>query len=907
MKRQKTEGSGGMPEPEVKKYQAVFTAPPEAVPAGNTDVSGNGRWKIWQYAGTRTDAPVLGNGFMTSTFAGPCEYPQFWVTTNDFWEMQSAANWEFFHDNAVAKRDPAVCTGSPKPVGRIVFDIPALADAAYHVVQDFYTATTTASFRKDDGSLLTLDAYVAAEEDLLVLRFLSTKDMALNFEFRFPDETGKGCSVGVDWEGSGEDCGIGTCSEKDGDCGKSSCRTESADGGPADEPLNGMYVGLVGGRPVQVKQYRDGVISGYREFSDHTDRPVRDGFAACFVPAEGEPDERNRISGEHSYTPETVQLSAGKEAFFVLALRSWHRVSRPYEYARSRARWITRKDLAEIRRRHLAHWKRFWAISEIRTEDPLIGQRYYLSHYMLASVSGDPDFPPDILGTATFDRMAWNGNYKINYNHQTPYLSLPVSGHFRESDPHDAPYLAMLDLTREMSRRLLGHEGAYYPLGLGPQGMVSEALLLHMKSQAVHGALNMLIRWYLTYDAAYAEKIYPFLISIADFWEKELVKREDGYHVVGDGMHERITRDIEQNGQPEDPVNTLGYLRVFFGMLPEISRQLDTDENRRETWQEISAHIAPYPVGTIGEISSNPTLWDEGDADLKRLIPEEDLHKKVFYDEGKGGRWSLHFPGNIMQIYPGGAIGLSSPAEELETARNTVKIHSEMEHANAMLKYGRRLRHPDHPSDRSDYTYESLIEAEKHLTPEQKAEEFLERDGAWNSTNLSCLFFPAAVRAGVDPDLIWEEATDRIRYLGLPNGYYRGNPHGIENLNIIPAMLQEMMLQSYEGVIRIFPAWPSGQPEAAFRGLYARGAFRVSAVLSGGKTVRAEILSLQGSRLRVSNPWYGREGGRDYPMRLIHSQTGREEIVTGAGAETDTFAGEKIILLPEEKLPEDAI
>lgn len=80
-----------------ERNKGVFTQPPEAVPDGNVDVSGGGRWKIWQNAGTKIDAPILGNGDLLAAVAGNARYPQFWFTTNDFWQMESAANWEFFH------------------------------------------------------------------------------------------------------------------------------------------------------------------------------------------------------------------------------------------------------------------------------------------------------------------------------------------------------------------------------------------------------------------------------------------------------------------------------------------------------------------------------------------------------------------------------------------------------------------------------------------------------------------------------------------------------------------------------------------------------------------------------------------------------------------------------------------
>lgn len=152
--------------------------------------------------------------------------------------------------------------------------------------------------------------------------------------------------------------------------------------------------------------------------------------------------------------------------------------------------------------------------------------------------------------------MAWNGNYKINYNHQSPYLGLLASGHFAQSDPHDTPYLDMLDIGREMCQRLLGHPGVYLPLGLGPIGMVSEPLLLHMKSPSVHGALKMMMRWRMSMDKDYLMRVWPFLHSVAEFWEHDFTE-VDGVLHTNDSMHERVTKSIIDDGEPQDPTNTL--------------------------------------------------------------------------------------------------------------------------------------------------------------------------------------------------------------------------------------------------------------------------------------------------------------------------------------------------------------
>ena len=847
----------------VRRYKAVYDGPPRAVPDGDVDVSGNGRWRIWQYTGTKTDAPVLGNGDMLAAFAGPCEYPQFWVTTNDFWQMESNPNWVFFHDNSTAALEPAVTLGGPRPVGRLVFSIPDLKGAACRIEQELADAVTEAHYECGTKGKLTIQSMVAATENVLLVRFHSevAEPVRIQAFFRFPDEPGMGCEKGVDLSG----------------------RNESG------TDLRGTAVGMMCGKTMEEQKTVDGVLSGFRAFEEQVDVPVKAGFGGAFhrpedhgdgnkaytLSGDADPDKfyARGMRGEAENREESASLvlGPGESADYVFVLRTWNKVSRPVEMAASRAEWITNREISELMDLHRSWWRDFWNVSGICLDDPLMEQRYYLSQYVMASLSRDPDYPPGILGVCTFDRPAWNGNYKINYNHQSAYLGLLASGHFPQADPHDAPYFAMMDIGREMSRRLYHHEGTCLPLGLGPKGMVSEALLLHMKSQAVHGATNMIMRYSLTLDRDYGRKIYPFLQSLADFWEGDLIQENGCWHILDDSMHERTEDDVRKNGESMDPVNSLGYLKCLFHFLPVISRDLGLDEDRRSHWEEIADLLAPYPVGTLEDIRENPTLWAEAEVPLGELVPAEWMKKTVFFDEGKGGKWSYHFPGNIMQIYPAGAIGLGSDPDLLQTGWNTVHVHSIIE--NQMAEY--RKTH--------DTGADDLDNEQGDSDPHYR------KAGAWNATNLSCLFFPAAVRVGYDPEVIWKELEERIRHRGLPNGYINRNPHGIENLSTVPNTLQEMMLLSHEGILRVFRVWPvKSHPDASFERLWAYGAFQVSASLVAGTVETIRILSHAGRELVLENPWAGKEA------EVLHVQTGCREITGGEYVRTKTFPGEKL-------------
>jgi len=70
----------------------------------------------------------------------------------------------------------------------------------------------------------------------------------------------------------------------------------------------------------------------------------------------------------------------------------------------------------------------------------------------------------------------------------------------------------------------------------------------------------------------------------------------------------------------------------------------------------------------------------------------------------------------------------------------------------------------------------------------------------------------------------------------------------------LPAVIDECLMQSYDGTIRLFPNWPL-EKDAEFHDLRAAGAFLVSAVLKDGKVGEVEILSEKGSPLNIILPW----------------------------------------------------
>ncbi|MBR4204343.1 MAG: hypothetical protein IKQ92_02600 [Clostridia bacterium] len=135
----------------------------------------------------------------------------------------------------------------------------------------------------------------------------------------------------------------------------------------------------------------------------------------------------------------------------------------------------------------------------------------------------------------------------------------------------------------------------------------------------------------------------------------------------------------------------------------------------------------------------------------------------------------------------------------------------------------------------------------------------------WDSHNRFCSYYPLAARLELPPEEIIGHIHDVIRDRSLPNGMFRYGGGGLENSAAIPGTVNEMLLQSYEGFLRLFPCW-NRRDDASFFGLRAYGAFVVDAELKDG-AICASILSEKGMPLRLEKP------GEGYAVRRENGET----------------------------------
>jgi len=121
-----------------------------------------------------------------------------------------------------------------------------------------------------------------------------------------------------------------------------------------------------------------------------------------------------------------------------------------------------------------------------------------------------------------------------------------------------------------------------------------------------------------------------------------------------------------------------------------------------------------------------------------------------------------------------------------------------------------------------------------------------------------------------------EKAAETLRIFSenfcLPNSFHvngeqhnRGyskfkyRPFTLEGNFAFASAIQEMLIQSHTGIVRIFPAIPAEWKDISFNQLRTTGAFLVSAKKENGNVTQMEILSEKGGIIKLANPFGERQ------------------------------------------------
>jgi hypothetical protein len=457
---------------------------------------------------------------------------------------------------------------------------------------------------------------------------------------------------------------------------------------------------------------------------------------------------------------------------------------------------LSTKTVAKLSRRHRAWWRRFWSASFVELGDKAAEEYYYANQYILGCANRKGKAAPGLYGPwITCDYPVWNGDYHLNYNFQQPYYGIYASNHPELGWPY---YDLMVSLAKraEFLARRDGFRGLRYPsvaYAHDPDFNYGDGTDMGQKSITAWVMQAFIWHWRYTGDDGFIRQYYPILRGCAEYYEAFIRRDSRGRYVIPNSQpQEGSVTDAAGQRLTTNAIIDLALVRYLLRGLVDISAALNVDADRRAAWETILANLSAYPTA---ELDFGPKVGKQ----------------TVFVDmEGARG-WQGVYPGSLFPMFSGDDVGLGSPPELLQIGLNTSR----------------------YVTARPDNRFVLMPTAAARVG-RRDALDMLKADitgRAYRNRSVDC--FPVGQgQSGQNGYGVW-----------------------IENA-ALTAPINEMLLQSYDGTIRLFPAWPLDKP-ARFGTLRAVGAFLVSGALVDRKAAYVVIKSEKGKPCAVANPWPG--------------------------------------------------
>lgn len=495
----------------------------------------------------------------------------------------------------------------------------------------------------------------------------------------------------------------------------------------------------------------------------------------------------------------------------------------PLTLARERVRSALDRGYARMREPHRVWWRRFWAASEVQVPDSAIQAQYDLAKYFYGAASrrGAPPIPLQGVWTADGGTLPpWKGDFHNDLNTQTTYLACDAAG-LTEACENWLDYnWQLLPAYRRFAREFFGVTGAAVP------GVMA------LDGQALGGWGQYSLS--PTMGAWVAHAFY---------------------------LHWKYTGD-----------HTFLMERAY-PFLSEIG------EATLALLEPDSAGILKLPLSTSPEINDNsPAAWLPPNSNfdlalLRWLFGALAETAEAAGDPDDARRWDAV----LQRLDP---LDRDPATGALTFARGLPYAESHRHFSHAMAFHPLALLDPEGAD--SATVHATLGGLARHGTDWWVGYSF-----SWYSAMLA--------RAGRAEEAL-RQLEIFVRAFVLRNGFHANGdqsgtgysrftyrPFTLEGNFLAMHAVQEMLLQSWGGTVRVFPAVSDRWADASFRDLRAEGGFLVSATRRTGCTAEVGITATRDGELRLRDPFAGRDArwsgsdverdGRDLRARMRSGET----------------------------------
>lgn len=492
---------------------------------------------------------------------------------------------------------------------------------------------------------------------------------------------------------------------------------------------------------------------------------------------------------------------------------------------------------------HKTWWAEYWQRSFLTVPDARLEALYYAEMYKLGCLSRPGKWPITLQGLWTLDggMPPWAGDYHLDMNVQQSYWPIYTANRLELGEPLYRVFSNCLPRWREQCRRFFGFDGIWSGCAIGPRG----------------------------------ERIFGY--SGVELWPGNAAWLAHHYW-----LHFLYSHDKEFLRDRALPMMRLAFLTYANLLEPGSDGKL-----------HIPLSYSPeYYEGSFESFCQDPTcdltlIRFLGNALLKSnevLGRRDDLTDRVHevlanltdYPQKDGRLWvsagtplahSHRHHSHLMGVHPLGVLTIEGTEQERALIRNSL-------HDIRVKGVGEWTGWA--------FPWMSLI-----------ASRAAYGNMAWQMLDIYANSF-------ITPNTFHINGDPRIFGLSL----FDYSPMTLEAGFGAAAAIMEMLLQSYDGCIRVFPSMPDRWHDAYFSNLRTEGAFLVTAKTTEGRVRFVLVTSEAGLPCVLKNPFNGdAEVVRVGKTCDAPQETPRK--VSGPILRFDTVPAGRYLLYPSGARPDD--
>ena len=448
-----------------------------------------------------------------------------------------------------------------------------------------------------------------------------------------------------------------------------------------------------------------------------------------------------------------------------------------------------------LRATHREWWHAFWRRGFVCTPWDRLERAWYSALYLQAGCCRPGRMSPGLQSNLIKENYpAWNADFHNNINMQILYWGQYTANRLELGEPLYRLMSEVLPRCKQDTAAYFKMRGARYPTSMGPDGVETAPGILLSTWIGAGGWIAEHFWWHYRFSGD-----REFLEKYAYPVLKECALFYEDY----------LQEDAD------------GKLSLFPSVFMEVASCAVAGCGKNSSWDlPVVIRTFQMALAAAEELGVDPQRCARWRKLLPRLssIPVDERGVWLEFAD-KGGLWHQWDWARFMAVFPMELVGRDhGPVELREQAQRT---------ANELYEFRQDVRQGD---------------------------PFLSTFGGFAGMILSvALFRLGQVQRGV-------EMAEHVCATVNPSGFINNPEAGHFEVDAPPGFsvfLNEMLLQSHDGVLRVFPAVPASEANACFHSLRAQGGFLVTAERRKNLVQYVLVQSLVGQPLRLLNPFVG--------------------------------------------------